>query len=119
MRALLAVAAASLLCGCATDVTGAEAHRLVEQGARLLDVRSREEFAEVHIDGSQNIPVEELKARLGELPRDRPIIVYCHSGARASAAVVILGKAGFRKVHNMGTYYRWSEARRPPTPSLF
>src|SRR5205807_478782 len=53
--------------GCASDLSAAEARRLVQKGARLLDVRSPKEFAERHIEGSLNLPVEDLKRRVGEL----------------------------------------------------
>lgn len=117
---LIAALAWASLAGCATDVTGVEAHRLVERGALLLDVRSREEYAEGHIEGSTNLPVEELGRRTAEVgPKQRTVVVYCHSGARAGAAVVILHRAGFQSVRNMGTQQRWYERSRPSAQSLF
>ena len=101
-----------LLAGCATDTTAAEARRLVEHGALLVDVRSPSEFAERHIPGSRNVPVEHLKERLGELPRDRALVVYCHTGVRAGFATIILRKAGFR-VFNLGTIARWYHEPAP------
>ncbi len=98
-------ALALLAVGCATDTSSLEAHRLVEHGALLLDVRTAAEFSERRLPGSRNIPVEELKQRLGELPH-RPLVVYCHTGVRAGFATQILRKAGF-EVHNMGSIARW------------
>jgi phage shock protein E len=91
--------------GCATDTSSREAHELVDHGALLVDVRSKSEFAERHIAGSINVPVEDLKRRLSELP-NRPLVVYCHTGARAGFAASILRKAGF-EVHNLGSIARW------------
>lgn len=86
----------------------AEAHRLVEAGAQLVDVRSPAEFASGHISGAVNVPVQELDQRLNELqPTDRPIVVYCRSGNRSRAAAQILQSGGFSKVHDLGAMSRW------------
>ena len=61
----------------------------------LLDVRHPEELAVEQLDGVVNIPVDELRARLGELPRDREILVICRSGQRAYYATRILVQNGF------------------------
>lgn len=118
MRPLL-LAALLAASGCATDTSTREAHVLVARGALLLDVRSAAEFAEGHARGARNVPVERLRETIERLgPRDRPIVVYCHSGARAGAATVILRNAGFREVHNLGTLARWRRDP-PPLPSLW
>jgi phage shock protein E len=90
------------------DVPGAEAHRLVEQGARLVDVRTRNEFADGHISGALNIPVQELEQRMRELgSSDQSIVVYCRSGARSSRASRMLKSAGYSAVHDLGAMSRW------------
>jgi NADPH-dependent 2,4-dienoyl-CoA reductase/sulfur reductase-like enzyme/rhodanese-related sulfurtransferase len=61
----------------------------------LLDVRDTEEFSDGHAPDALNIPLNALRARLGELPRDREILVYCHSGQRAYYATRILLQNGF------------------------
>lgn len=61
----------------------------------LLDVRDPDEFSGGHAPGALNIPLNELRARLGELPGDREILVYCHSGQRAYYATRILMQNGF------------------------
>jgi rhodanese-related sulfurtransferase len=120
---VLTVVAAAMTClcsGCATDTSSREAHQLRRTGATLLDVRSRQEFAERHIEGSLNIPVEELKRRFDEVgPRDQPVIVYCHTGARAGFAVQMLRHAGFRRVHNLGTIGRWYKESAEAPPRLY
>jgi len=60
----------------------------------LLDVRDPEEFSGGHAPGAVNIPLNALRARLDELPRDRGILVYCHSGQRAYYATRILMQNG-------------------------
>jgi len=68
--------------------------------AFLLDVRNPPELAVEHVAGAVNIPLPELRARLGELPRDREILVICRSAQRAYYATRILLQNGF-KVRNI------------------
>jgi rhodanese-related sulfurtransferase len=106
--ALVGGAAAFLLYRRAGDLTPAEAHRLVEGGALLVDVRSPSEFAEGHIAGALNIPVHEIEARAAELgPPERTKVLYCRSGNRSAAAAAVLEKAGHKSVHNLGAMSRW------------
>ena len=67
----------------------------------LLDVRQPAELAMENVPGAVNIPLPELRARLGELPRDREILVFCRSGQRAYYATRILLQNGF-KARNIG-----------------
>lgn len=77
------------------DVSGAEARRLIEAGARLVDVRTPEEFAAGHLPGAINLPVQELERRMVELePQERPVVVYCRSGSRSADAARLLQSAG-------------------------
>lgn len=69
--------------------------------AFLLDVRTPEEFAVETIEGAVNIPLAELRGRLGELPRDREIVVFCGVGQRAYNAERILRQSGFEQVYNL------------------
>ena len=69
--------------------------RAPDPGTQVLDVRRATEFAEGRIDGAANIAHTRLASRLGELPRDRQLLVHCLSGARASAAASLLEREGF------------------------
>jgi len=90
------------------DVTSSDARRLVEGGARLLDVRTPEEFAVGHISGAINIPVQELDRRMGEIePKDRAVVLYCRSGNRSGRAARMLKSAGYVAVHDLGAMSRW------------
>jgi NADPH-dependent 2,4-dienoyl-CoA reductase/sulfur reductase-like enzyme/rhodanese-related sulfurtransferase len=71
----------------------------------LVDVRTPQEYANGHIPGAVNVPVDELRSRLGELPRDREVAVYCQVGQRGYLATRILVQAGF-KVANIGGGYK-------------
>ena len=70
----------------------------------LVDVRTPQEFAAGHIQDAVNIPVDDLRSRLGELPRDRKIAVYCQVGQRGYLATRILRQAGFDAVNVGGGF---------------
>ena len=70
----------------------------------LLDVRTEPEYAAGHIPGAVNIPVDELRSRLRELPKDRELAVYCQVGQRGYLATRILRQSGFRAANVGGGY---------------
>lgn len=82
-------------------------------GRVLLDVRTPQEFAAGHAPQAVNIPVDELRSRLHELPRDRPIAAYCQVGQRGYLATKILHHAGF-PVANVGGGYTSYLLHHPP-----
>lgn len=85
-----------------------EARVLVERGeAVLVDVRTVEEFRAGHAPGAVNIPIQVLRQRMHELPKDRPVVVYCRSGSRSATAKRILDAAGFEQVIDIGPRPRW------------
>lgn len=71
----------------------------------LVDVRTELEYSKGHIPGAINIPVDNLRARLAELPRERSIVAYCQVGQRGYLATRILLQAGF-DVRNLGGGYK-------------
>jgi len=71
----------------------------------LLDVRTPLEYANGHIPDAVNIPVDDLRSRLAELPQDRPIVAYCQVGQRGYLATRILMQVGFA-VSNLGGGYK-------------
>jgi phage shock protein E len=71
-------------------------------GAVVVDVRSPGEFASGAHAHAVNIPLGELGSRLAEIPRQRPVVLYCASGARSGAAARVLRGAGFPDVVNAG-----------------
>ena len=83
---------------------------LVKNGATILDVRTKGEFAGEHIRGSINIPVEKLAGNVNKLKgKNNPIITCCASGSRSASAKGILTSHGFTNVHNGGS---WISLRR-------
>lgn len=76
---------------------------LVKNGAVILDVRSKAEFAGGHIKGSVNISVDVLRNNLSKLKdKNKPIITCCASGMRSASAKSILQSNGYINVHNGG-----------------
>ncbi|HEY5467185.1 MAG TPA: FAD-dependent oxidoreductase, partial [Clostridia bacterium] len=72
----------------------------------LLDVRTREEFDLGHIEGAVNLPVDDLRAETGTLPKDKSILVYCKVGLRGYVAERILKQSGFENVFNLSGGYK-------------
>ena len=72
----------------------------------LLDTRTEKEYAGGHIPGAINIPLDSLRARLGELDRSKPVYVNCYSGLRSYLACRILSGSGFT-CYNLSGGYRF------------
>lgn len=94
------------------QVTVPDAVSEIDRGEiAVLDVRGESEWESGHLQGALHIPLGYLPDRLSELPRDRPLVVHCHSGARAAIAASLLERAGFSGVRNMtGGYAAWTQA---------
>lgn len=80
--------------------------------AALIDVRTPKEFTAGAIPGSVNIPIDELRERLEEIPRDRPIVVYCQIGMRGYMAGLILRNSGV-DAYNLGGGYKTYRLHHP------
>jgi rhodanese-related sulfurtransferase len=94
------------LSGYAPLVTAPEVQRLLAGPDKaalpvLLDVRNLNEFEASHVRGALHIPVDELRFRLDEVPKDRPIVVHCRSGFRSHLALRILRENGWTNVRNI------------------
>jgi len=86
------------------------------QAPLLLDVRHADEYADGHIAGALNIPVEQLASRAGVLgvPRDTEIVVYCVSGKRAAKAQQTLSSLGYTHVRLLdGSLNTWRQRQLP------
>lgn len=78
---------------------------LIQQGATILDVRTKAEFQDGHIKGSVNIPLQNLAGSFSKLNKAKPIVTCCASGMRSAQAKSILQSNGFSEVHNGGGWY--------------
>jgi rhodanese-related sulfurtransferase len=77
---------------------------IIEEGAYLVDVRTPAEFAEGHVKGSVNIPLDTIANNLQKFSNKKNIIVFCRSGNRSGQAKVILENSGLKNVTNGGTW---------------
>lgn len=129
LGALLVIAAGLLLSACSAGSTArtssdanvpsagiapALAYTKYQQGSFFLDVRSQVEWDQFHIKGSTLIPLEQLPARLNELPKDRDIVVVCIAGPRSQQGAAILDQAGFPHISYVsGGLQAWMAAGYP------
>jgi rhodanese-related sulfurtransferase len=80
--------------------------KLVKEGAIIVDVRSKAEYAAGHIKGSVNISLDTLGSSLGKLSdKNKPIITCCASGMRSASAKNLLLSRGYKQVYNGGGWY--------------
>lgn len=78
---------------------------LVENGAIIIDVRSKSEYNSGHIKGSVNIPLDQLSNNVKKFKKDQVIITCCASGIRSGAAKSLLKSVGFEHAINGGSWY--------------
>jgi hydroxyacylglutathione hydrolase len=96
------------------DAIGIDVIRARDRDTVLLDVREPEEYMHGHVPGAINIPQADLATRLGELPRDRPIVAICQLGMRSVRAAQFLKQAGFTQVGTVaGGTSAWCAAGQP------
>ena len=83
----------------------------------LIDVREVFEYEIARINGAKLIPLGEIADRTDELPRERMIVVHCHSGQRSAQAVRLLRQRGFANIYNLeGGIDAWSDQIDPSVP---
>lgn len=93
--------AGNILCGKMTPLYWRELRDADLTKVTLVDVRTADEYALGHIDGALNIPLDDLRERIGEIPSDRPVYVYCGVGLRGYLASNILKENGYGDVRNL------------------
>ena len=85
----------------------------VQAEREFLDVREDDEWEAGHIAGARHIPLGELGGRAAELPKGRPIVAVCRSGARSAAAVRGLKQLGYDAENLDGGVTAWTKAGLP------
>lgn len=88
--------------GTLMNTTGMSVTEALAAGATIVDVRTPEEFRTGAYAGATNIPLQSLQGRLTEIPKDRPVVLYCASGGRSGAGASLLKQAGYDQVINAG-----------------
>jgi rhodanese-related sulfurtransferase len=99
-------------------LSATQAVRLMNQGALVIDLRSRELYDAGHIVDARNVPVGEIESQADTLKkwRDKNVITYCDSGADGAGAARTLMKLGFSKVFNLqGGLNAWVKDNLPLT----
>lgn len=88
--------------------------KLNAREVEVIDVRGQTEWEEGHLPGAKNIALGYLEERVDELPRDKPVVVHCLSGARSAIAASLLKAKGMDRVYNLdGGYKAWHGAGKP------
>ncbi len=84
------------------EISGEQMVSLIGTDVLIIDVRTAEEYAEGHIEGAQNIPVDQFQTAFDELTlsKDTPMALYCRSGNRSSVVYRILMDEGFDKIYH-------------------
>ena len=99
------------------SVNTLEATQLINrEDALVLDVREQAEYAQSHILNSRGLPLSQLEARIGDIEKfkNKPVIVYCATDNRSSAAAATLKKLGFSRVVVLsGGFSAWQQAGLP------
>lgn len=89
-------------------VDGATAKSLAAAGAKVVDVRTAEEFASGHVPGAINIPYDQIARRASEIgPPATAVVLYCRTGRRSGIAVEALQKAGYEKLYDFRSVTAW------------
>jgi rhodanese-related sulfurtransferase len=117
LAALIAVSACASTSSDAPGVREVAAADAVEMldARTVIDVRTAEEFADGHISGAVNIPVEasDFGARIAELDPEASYLVYCRSGRRSAIAADLMAEAGFTDVADAGGLQPLADAGAP------
>ncbi len=77
--------------------------------AQLIDVREPNEFDGGHILGARNIPLSQMRNRLTEIRKDKPVYLYCQNSTRSTRAAMMLDKKGYQDLNILqGGFKKWS-----------
>lgn len=77
--------------------------------AQLIDVREPQEFERGHILGARNIPVSQMKQRLVEMRKDKPVYLYCQGSSRSTRAAQLLHKHKYENINQLkGGFKKWT-----------
>lgn len=98
---MAALVATNIMYGRFKQIHVSDVRKLQEEEAYFLDVREVKEFENGHLKNAHNIPLSELRERMNEVPKDRPVYVYCRSAQRSYNAVMALKNSGFTQVQNV------------------
>jgi len=104
--AIAGYTAANIISGSMPVIQWRELKEMDVSGTTLIDVRTADEYSLGTIRNAINIPVDELRSRIHEIPADKPIIVFCAIGLRGYIALKILTGRNFKNVRNLSGGYK-------------
>ncbi len=87
------------------QVRVSEVRGLVESGAYIVDVREPREYEKSHLKGAVNVPLSQLRDRMSEIPKDKPVYLHCRSSQRSYNACLALQGNGYKNVYNISGSY--------------
>jgi rhodanese-related sulfurtransferase len=90
-----------------------DALALIDAGALLVDVREDFEWQAGHAEMARHVPLGELEERVGELPRDKQLVLVCRAGGRSARATAFLLGSGFQASNLAGGMTAWAAAALP------
>jgi len=98
------------------EVSREQLQKMLGEGAQLVDVRAEHEWDAGRIAGAKHVPLGELSERVGEIEKDRPVVLYCRGGNRSTMATEALAAAGYDAAKLSEGIVGWSEAGSPLEP---
>ena len=90
------------------DLDAAKTRVLLQEGAVVIDVRTELEYQKAHLSAAINIPLNEIKSRIGTTvpEKNRSILLHCRSGSRSMVVKRTLKQMGYANTYNLGSYSR-------------
>lgn len=96
------------------EASPAQAVRLINDGAQLIDLRSHDAFRAGHIVNARHLPMEEFDAKAGKLDKAKPVVLYCEAGMTGARAAALLVRDGFTDVWQLaGGLAAWKRENMP------
>jgi rhodanese-related sulfurtransferase len=95
-----------------------QVHEMIEKGVKflLLDCREPWEYDTARIEGATLMPMRQIPVKVDEIPKDQPVVVYCHSGMRSINAAAWLKRRGVNALSMSGGIDQWSKEIDPKVP---
>lgn len=112
----LFIAVATGLAAVARSIGPEDAAAMIRQRPEvyLLDVRTPQEYRQAHLADARLIPIDQIERRIAEIPKGRPIVVYCAVGSRSAQVFSFLARQGYAEVYNLdGGIVGWMQRGYP------
>ena len=113
---LLFLLSAPVLAAVASGIAPPAAKQLLKdrKNVYLLDVRTPGEYQQMRLADAHLIPIDQVTQRIGEIPQDRPVVVYCAVGSRSAQVFSFLARRSYPEVYNLeGGIYAWAQRGYP------